>query len=140
MVAVRQDAFKQHCSAPAIHVDVPFDLIHRLAYANRRRFVKYGVHSLKRGVARSLVADVAAHHLGFPIQIFGPFAAWMNLFVETVEYPHIMTSREQTIDDMRTNESGSSGDQYSHLILLDPVYVSISAANSRTISCAVRSL
>lgn len=59
------------------------------------------------------VADVALDPFDIGSQIVRP--ALVNLRIERVEHPHVVSGRKQAIDEVRADEAGATCDQDMHL-------------------------
>jgi hypothetical protein len=58
------------------------------------------------------VAHITANELGRPMEMRGPIGVRaVHLLDQTIEHAHLMPTRDECIDDMRSDKSGSAGNQ-----------------------------
>ncbi len=101
--------------AEAIGRYIVFDLVHRLAHADRGGLVEHGVHAVQGRAYGIPVAHVPHTEFGGGVKGGRPRRALpVDLGVQVVEHPHAVAVFDQAVDEMGSDESGAARHQDSH--------------------------
>ncbi len=108
-MVVGQDIEKD-AGAGRVGVDIAGDLVHRLADPDLGGKVD-DVVNIAQGLGHSVaIPDVAFQELGCGRDVAGPRAA-VHLFDKAVEDPYAVPLLKEELDNVRADESGSSGNE-----------------------------
>jgi hypothetical protein len=76
--------------------------------------VIHGVDALERAPDGFVVTDVSNLELDGRVEVVRPLPVPVDLPVEVVERPHVVSLREQPVRQVRADEAGAAGDQDLH--------------------------
>jgi hypothetical protein len=72
------------------------------------------VDAVERSTNRVTVTHVSDLELDVEVEVVRPLPIRVDLAVERVERPHVVTVREQPVGEVRADETGAAGDQNAH--------------------------
>src|SRR5205085_1634748 len=104
--------FEEDGGAAIVDVGVARDFVHRLPDADACGEMKDGVDAVERAFDGGDIANVAGDELDVVIEIVGTaLIGAVNLWIEIVENPDAITTAEEGISQMRSDEARTSGNQ-----------------------------
>ena len=107
------DPVEEHRGAERVVTDVRIDRVHRLTDAHLRREMNDGGHVAQRPIERPWLRHRAAQELDALGEIAGLGRAGpVHLGLERVEDSHPRALRDERVDEVRADESGSAGHQH----------------------------
>jgi len=86
-----------------------------LADADFRRFMKDGIDAIERASHHGRIADVSVNEFSFGVQVLRGSVA-VHLGHQQVENAHLMAALNQSIGQVRSDESRSACDQNIQLL------------------------
>ena len=104
---------QQHTRPLGVDGRVLVDLVHALADPHPSGEVHHVIDSAQRAPNRRWIAHVGADELDLVLEIGRPLAGAVDLRLEVVERPHLVSETQQMPGQMRSDEPGPTSDQHS---------------------------